>query len=188
MERIPVEVIHQESTYAKHLAKRVEYNELVEVNEFKLEFAWLSNFYWHYGMLYTVEHEFQAAKASGVVGPDGTTTEHDKVLADKILWAETPGKAKRLGRTAKLPANWNRDRLSIMKRALERKFSHSPLKEWLLALGEIPLIEGNYWHDQYWGNCLCVRPKCQSAPGNNNLGKLLMEVRSELRERRHRGE
>lgn len=34
------------------------------------------------------------------------------------------------------------------------------------------LIEGNYWHDTYWGVCEGV--------GENHLGKLLMEIRNEL--------
>ncbi len=168
--------IHREYNYAANLAQRVKDGELTEVTEFNLEFVWLSNFYWHYRMMYTVEHEFQAAKAAG----------HDQVLAEKILKASTPGKAKKLGRTAKLPANWKADGMLVMKRALERKFDLSPMREWLLALGEIPLIEGNYWHDNYWGNCMCPRPECQSAPGNNNLGKSLMEVRSELKERENK--
>lgn len=161
--------LHSENSYAKHLAQRVKNGELVEINEFILEFKWLSNFYWHYGMPYTVEHLFQSAKAAG----------DDTVFANKILHAKTPGIAKRMGRKARLPAHWDIHRLVVMKKALELKFGKSPLKDWLLATGEIPLSEGNYWHDQYWGDCHCA--KCHSTPGNNNLGILLMEVRSELR-------
>ena len=43
---------------------------------------------------------------------------------------------------------------------------------------DIMLIEGNYWHDNYWGNCLC--PKCKEIEGQNQLGKILMKVRSTL--------
>ena len=160
-----------DDSYAKNLAQRVKNGELIEISMFSGEFKWLSNFYWHYSMPYTVEHEFQAAKASG----------HDQVLADAILLAKTPGKAKRLGRRAKLPANWDEDRVLIMKRALNHKFSQSPMTDWLLATGEIPLSEGNFWHDNYWGSCGCG--KCGSTRGINALGILLMEIRSELRER-----
>jgi len=166
-----MEVIHQEHGYAAHLAKRVKDGKLIEITMFKLEFAWLSNFYWHYRMKYTVEHEFQAAKAAG----------HQKTLAKYILEAETPGVAKRLGRSAELPTNWDKNKDLVMKRALEHKFSLSPMREWLLATGEIPLAEGNFWHDNYWGSCGCG--KCESTRGINRLGFLLMEVRSELRER-----
>ncbi len=162
--------------YAKHLAERVKNGELTEVTEFKLEFSWLSNFYWHYRMLYTVEHEYQAAKAAG----------SDQVLAERIINATTPAQAKRLGRKAQLPRDWERDKELIMKKALNYKFNQSPMREWLLALGEIPLTEGNYWHDNEWGNCYCSRPECKSTRGINRLGILLMEVRSELRERENK--
>jgi hypothetical protein len=93
---------------------------------------------------------------------------------------EFPGEAKKLGRTATLPANWDEIKVSVMKKALMDKFTGSPMKDWLLATGEILITEGNYWHDQYWGNCLCG--KCSSTRGINNLGILLMNIRSELRE------
>ena len=166
-----MEMIHQEYGYAANLSKRVKNGELIEITMFKLEFAWLSNFYWHYRMEYTVEHEFQAAKAAG----------HNAALAKRILYADTPGKAKRMGRNAQLPRDWERDKDWIMKRALIHKFSLSPMKEWLLATGEIPLAEGNFWHDNYWGSCGCE--KCKSTRGINRLGILLMEIRSELRTR-----
>lgn len=166
--------IHQENTYTTHLSKRVKDGELTEITEFVLEFQWLSNFYWHYRMEHTVEHHFQAAKAAG----------DDITLFNFIMNADTPGKAKRLGRRARLPAHWNRDRDLVMKGALLNKFNLSPMREWLLALGEIPLTEGNFWHDNYWGDCRCL--KCKSTRGINRLGILLMEVRSELREQENK--
>lgn len=33
------------------------------------------------------------------------------------------------------------------------------------------------WHDNFWGNCTCV--KCENIEGQNWLGKLLMKVRDE---------
>ena len=44
--------------------------------------------------------------------------------------------------------------------------------------GDAELIEGNTWHDNYWGVCSCS--KCNGR-GKNRLGKLLMKVREELR-------
>jgi predicted NAD-dependent protein-ADP-ribosyltransferase YbiA (DUF1768 family) len=49
----------------------------------------------------------------------------------------------------------------------------------LLATGDEELIEGNTWHDNTWGNCVCQ--KCQDIPGRNMLGMLLMELRTEIR-------
>jgi hypothetical protein len=42
----------------------------------------------------------------------------------------------------------------------------------LLLTGDEELIEGNFWGDVFWGVC--------NGVGKNHLGKILMEVRSEL--------
>ena len=161
------------TTYSESIAKRVADGGLTEVLEFKGEFRWMSNFYHHYMAHHTVEHVFQAAKAVD-----------DPELKAEILNCEFPGDAKRLGRGAKLPANWDVIRVGVMTLALIDKFGMSPMRDWLLATGEIPLIEGNYWHDNYWGDCRCG--KCQSTRGINKLGELLMQVRSELRTQEHK--
>ena len=43
------------------------------------------------------------------------------------------------------------------------------LKERLLKTGKEELVEGNTWHDNYWGNCTCE--KCKNIAGQNKLGK-----------------
>ena len=60
-----------------------------------------------------------------------------------------------------------------MKILLRQKFGDAWLRAKLLATGDAELIEGNYWHDTFWGMC--------NGKGENHLGRLLMEVRSELR-------
>jgi hypothetical protein len=42
------------------------------------------------------------------------------------------------------------------------------------------LIEGNWWHDNFYGSCTCN--KCVNK-GENNLGKILMKIREELLEK-----
>ena len=63
-------------------------------------------------------------------------------------------------------------KVSIMKDKKKQKFSKSPLKEMLLETNTKELIEGNNHGDTYWGTV--------NGKGENMLGKLLMEVRSEL--------
>ena len=46
-----------------------------------------------------------------------------------------------------------------------------------LATGGAVLVEGNTWHDNYWGCCTCSR--CAGRRGRNNLGRLLMKLRAE---------
>ena len=155
------------NSYAKNIAERVASGELQIITEFTGEFSWLSNFYWHYSMPYTVEHKFQAGKAKD-----------DPNLFRVIIDAESPGKAKKLGRQAKLPTGWSTRRHIVMRNALLEKFSDPPMRDWLLATMPIPLVEGNHWHDNYWGDCLCE--KCSDIPGNNKLGLELMYVRAIL--------
>lgn len=136
------------------------------------EFAFLSNFYPSMitvdGIVFpTVEHLFQAAKTVSLV-------EREKIAA-----AATPGQAKRLGRNVILCDNWEEIKDDVMLNALRLKFAILPLREKLLATGDEELIEGNTWHDNIWGNCSCDR--CKKIEGQNKLGKLLMQVREEIK-------
>ena len=66
-----------------------------------------------------------------------------------------------------------------MKFGLTEKFRIPELREKLLATGNEELVEGNTWHDNIWGNCSC--DCCKKIEGQNKLGKLLMQVREEIR-------
>lgn len=47
-----------------------------------------------------------------------------------------------------------------------------------MTTGNAELIEGNTWNDTFWGVC--------NGEGENNLGKLLMKVRTNLFEEKMR--
>lgn len=83
--------------------------------------------------------------------------------------------SKRLGKSRteiSLRPDWEKVKLGIMKEILKCKFDQHPeLKEKLLQTGNRLLVEGNTWHDTYWGVC--------DGKGSNHLGKLLMELRDE---------
>jgi predicted NAD-dependent protein-ADP-ribosyltransferase YbiA (DUF1768 family) len=64
-----------------------------------------------------------------------------------------------------------------MEWGIREKFKNQKLAQDLLETGELELIEGNNWHDNFWGSCSC--PKCGSG-GLNYLGKILMRIRAEL--------
>jgi ribA/ribD-fused uncharacterized protein len=117
----------------------------------------------------TVEHGFQAAKTT-------SSTERRKIQQQP-----TPGKAKRMGKTVTLRADWDDMREGVMLDLLRQKFSRSPLREELLNTGSEELVEENRWHDTYWGRCSCLK---HSGVGLNRLGILLMQVRDEV----HRGD
>ena len=95
-----------------------------------------------------------------------------------IAAAETPGKAKRMGRQVKLRPDWEKVKLYYMELGLKLKFQDPALAKKLIETGDEELIEGNWWHDNTWGSCYCV--KCSRIAGRNLLGMLLMELRKEL--------
>jgi ribA/ribD-fused uncharacterized protein len=108
----------------------------------------------------TVEHAFQAAKST------------DPMTRRRIRNANGARQAKVIGGHIELRPDWENIKLGIMKTLLLKKFHSTPLKSWLLETGDALLVEGNWWHDTYWGVC--------EGKGENHLGLLLMEVRDEL--------
>lgn len=84
--------------------------------------------------------------------------------------------AKKLGRSIKLRKDWNDIRINVMYEILKLKFNNKELRNKLLETGNEELIEGNYWNDKFWGISL------KDYKGDNNLGKLLMRIRKEIRE------
>ena len=141
------------------------------INMFKGEYAFLSNFstinieikgqVWP-----TSEHMYMACKTT------------DPAVQEQIRKAYTPGYAKKLGRQLQLRPDWEQIKDEAMLRVLRAKFKgNEEHRNKLLATGNDTLIEGNYWHDNYWGSCMCQR--CGNQ-GKNMLGKLLMQVREEL--------
>jgi len=135
------------------------------ISSFKGEFSFLSNMYPVVlevrGMTFTCsEAVYMAAKCAN---PE-----------DRLQFQGVDGYvAKRLGRKVTLRADWNDARLDVMRKVLKLKFAPgTALAEKLKATGEEVLEEGNTWNDRFWGVC--------NGQGQNHLGKLLMERRSEL--------
>lgn len=58
---------------------------------------------------------------------------------------------------------------------LRAKFAVPELAEMLESTSDAYLEEGNHWHDNRWGNCICE--KCRAKEGENLLGEILMRVR-----------
>ena len=147
------------------------------INEFRRAYSFLSNFFsapqttpYNDGntLIYpTNEHFFQAHK---------TTNWNEHVI---IANATTPAEAKQMGRHVAIREDWKDIRIGVMKIGIEAKFNQSPiLRQMLINTFPHDLCEGNYWHDDVWGNCSCAR--CLHSPGQNLLGRLLMFYRSTL--------
>jgi ribA/ribD-fused uncharacterized protein len=137
----------------------------LQINEFRGEYRFLSNFY-PCALSYkgedwpTVEHAYQAAKTI------------DPIVQQYIKQSASPGQAKQRGRSAKwnLTPNWDKKKLDIMTDLVTRKFTQNvELMRLLLGTQGHELIEGNKWGDTYWGVC--------NGEGENHLGKILMNIR-----------
>jgi len=113
----------------------------------------------------TVEHAYVAAKSLD------RTFRRDVAL----MPATKAGQVKKWGRTINLRSDWDKVKLQVMEDLVAQKFNIYPLQELLLDTKDQLLVEGNFWHDNYWGNCLCK--KCMKVKGENHLGKILMTVR-----------
>lgn len=144
-----------------------------QIDDFRGPFAFLSNFFpapvtWE-GVEYpTVEHAYQAAKTL------------DPEEREKVRRATTPELAKKMGQRLTLRPDWPEMKVEVMRSLLRQKFQrHADLKELLRKTGDAHLVEGNTWHDNFWGACGCA--SCNGQPAQNWLGRLLMEVRQELK-------
>jgi len=154
-----------------------------KIDRFRGDFDYLSNFYMRApfedlcGAIWkSVEHYYQAAKT------------HHPTYRNNIYMCQTPGDAKFLGSRCPLRENWGRIKESVMRKALLMKFSQNlDIAKKLVSTQGFLLIEGNTWHDNFWGTCTCEKcrgvhakrqPQYQS--GLNRLGFHLMSVRNEV--------
>ena len=110
----------------------------------------------------SVENYYQAAKTNNI--------EEKELIA-----AVDPYASKRLGRKVKLREDWNEVKQSVMMMGLLHKFGIPELKGKLLLTGYETIVEGNTWHDNYWGDCSCIG--CKFIKGQNKLGDMLMAIR-----------
>lgn len=135
-------------------------DEYAEFSNFALYGVAIDGQWWR-----TVEHYFQAMKF------------HDVDYRERIRKCGKPKDAKVLGMTRKIPlrGDWEEVKDHIMLDAVRRKFqTHKVPRELLLSTGKAEIVE-NAPADDYWG----CGPYGQ---GLNKLGKILMQVRSELRQ------
>ena len=143
------------------------------IGPFKDHYKFLSNMYIApfkvHGVTYrSVENYYQAHKTL------------NKEYFEKIRVAN-PYEAKKLGKRVKLRDDWNRVKIVVMLEGVFYKFfTDKFLRQKLLDTGNTTLVEKNWWHDNYWGDCWCE--KCSNIEGKNILGKILMIVREILKE------
>lgn len=115
-------------------------------------------------------------------------------IADEILAETDQGKIKHLGRT-KLddfdPDLWDKTKYTIVKRGIRAKFMQNPdIAEILLSTQNAVLAECSK-NDTQWGIGIDInderRLETSNWKGMNLLGRILMEIRQELRLRQKLG-
>lgn len=82
-----------------------------------------------------------------------------------------------LGRAIPLRSDWEDVKVSVMRDLLRQKFSTPEMASKLRDTRPHELVEGNWWHDCFWGRCTC---SAHGGKGENWLGLLLMETRETL--------
>lgn len=138
-----------------------------KIEEFIGKYSYLSNFEickLKIGKLefHSVEQAYQYYKCE---------SQEDK---DIMLSLETPSKCKRFSRGIKTNEDFHNKKLEIMTFLVTEKFKQNPLLlKKLLSTKDSIIVEGNFWHDTFWGVC--------DGEGENHLGKILMEVRGKLK-------
>lgn len=138
---------------------------------FEGQYRWLSNYFIEPDGTH-VEGEFQAEKHRGL-NPWRALT----------IRRCSPSRARKLGKRWKLThyqqMEWNNRRIPVMKDLVRRKLLENPDMIVALAMtGDEQLVERNNWHDNFWGDCACLR--CYHV-GENHLGEIWMELRDEAK-------
>lgn len=148
------------------------------INDFRGQYRWLSNYHlapvMYEGVLYpSSEHAYQAAKS---LDPE--------IRLQFTGTYFTCNEARKFGQTVPLRDGWDQMKYQVMQTILMDKFTrHADLKELLLATGQEHLEEGNNHGDRFFGTCPRL-DSCgvgESPTGQNNLGKILMWIRAQLR-------
>ena len=113
----------------------------------------------------TSEHYFQAQKFVG--------TPYEEQVRNLPRARDAFDLSRRPEVSQWLRSDWEKVKLDVMYKALLAKFSqHNNLRDMLMKTGNRQLIEHTS-RDSYWGDG-------GDGHGQNNLGQLLMKVRSEL--------
>jgi ribA/ribD-fused uncharacterized protein len=115
---------------------------------------------------------------------------NDKTSMTAIMSAKSPQDVKRIGEKIVInPVDWRAECKNIMYKGCKAKFSQNPrLAQYLLDTQERVLVEASK-KDKYWGSGLSLgdfkrQPATTEWPGENNLGKILVKIRQELRDGR----
>ena len=135
----------------------------------------VSGFFYHKGKKYkTVEHAFNAQKCTDTKYQNLFRMDSSTYIGDVALKAKTTGSSKSFESSGfKKREDWDTVRVSIMKECVLAAFKSDPkLTQKLIDTHPQPLHHTGFKVGTFWG--------MQKGVGENNHGKILMEIRSTL--------
>ena len=123
----------------------------------------------------------------GIKYMSGEAAYHSQKFIDedirKVMSKLTPDESKRCSRVLSrlVRKDWENVKYNLMKKVVKEKFrQNKDCLEELLGTKNLELIEDSTGrHDNIWGYCTCS--ECRNLEHQNLLGKILMEVRDELK-------
>jgi hypothetical protein len=112
----------------------------------------------------TTEHYYQAQKYAGSTREEDVRLAHSPMVAKNLTRLPEPA----------VRADWDQVKVAVMYVAVRAKFQQYPhLAELLLSTGNATLVEHTE-KDRFWGDG-------GDGSGQNWLGRVLMDVRAEIR-------
>lgn len=138
------------------------------IERFDGEYAWLSNM-WPAEIEYNgytwacTEVAYQAMKSD------------DPAVWEEFSHIKEGRIAKKRGQELVIRPDWAQVKIQIMSEVNWAKYhTHHDLANKLIHTWPKVLVEGNLWHDRYWGVCL------RTGKGLNHLGQVLMDIRTHM--------
>lgn len=168
------------------------------ISPFRGEYAVFSNFSKYPITLWdtnfpTTEHAYQWRKTidpldqNSVLFKEQIGTSKATGLPVLFTIPTTASEAKAAGKNVALRPEWNEEFsiITMTEITIAKVIQHPYVKQKLQDTGESLIVEGNTWHDNFWGDCTCgLKDECK-AEGRNNLGKVWMKVRTMLPDLEH---
>lgn len=139
------------------------------IKEFQGKYRWLSNF-WPVQIKYnnrlysSVEHAYMSSKS------------HSSEWKDFCVLELDPRIVKKASNEVALRTDWEEVKENIMFELTQLKYQNTLLRKKLLKTADIHIQEGNNWNDIFWGVDIATKE------GENKLGKIIMNVRNEIKE------
>lgn len=140
------------------------------IKEFQGKYRWLSNFWpvqieYKGRVFHNVENAYHSEKSDDYSFKDFCASESNPRIVKK--------KQKEI---IDLRSDWEEVKENIMLELTRIKFKNPKLKRNLLETCDKYIQEGNTWNDTFWG------VNIETGEGENRFGKILMQVRNEIKE------